>query len=172
MDCGRVDEYVGMATGHCICIDKLTSSDLSLQCCTYHETTHLLEFMAESPGTIDEQRKRLEDALTKLRAEVLGLPKSLETRMESGPIAKYFRDFSYDEDEGPYFAVDQAWTCTFKGTDVEKKERFVLGGQFGVQMVYTFLAHFTKQPHAEEHNGLNAIYLHCSQIRELIRKCE
>jgi hypothetical protein len=82
---------------------------------------------------------------------------------------RYFTDLTFEPDERLYHSVDMAWTQTFKGTDVEK-EGLVLGGPYGLRMVYTYLLHFSKQPEMEAFNGLNLLYLRATQLSELVKK--
>jgi hypothetical protein len=51
-----------------------------------------------------------------------------------------------------------------------EKEGLVLGSQYGLQMVYTYLLHFSKQPEMEAFNGLNLLYLRATQLSELVKK--
>jgi hypothetical protein len=89
--------------------------------------------MAEAPGTIDEQQARVSASLITLKTKVLGLPKSIPDGSAEGSIVRYFGDFKYDEDEGPYEALDRAWTRTFKANYTQaKREALVLGGQYGL----------------------------------------
>jgi hypothetical protein len=125
--------------------------------------------MADSPGTVEEQRARLNPLLQTLHTQVLTLPKMLPKGQPDSPIARYFADFTWDADESPYHAVDTAWTRTFKGTDTDK-QALVLGGQHGLRMVYTFLSHFAKQPRMDKFDGLHLIYLRCTQLIELIKE--
>jgi hypothetical protein len=125
--------------------------------------------MAEAPGNIEEQRARLSASLLILRGKVLGLPKTIPIGTPEGPIARFFGDFAYDAGDGPYEALDRAWTRTFKAeyTQVER-EALVLGGEYGVRMVYTYFSHFSKLSRMEEHDGLNVLYLRVTQLLELI----
>ncbi|KAF8584648.1 hypothetical protein K439DRAFT_1616537 [Ramaria rubella] len=107
--------------------------------------------MAHSPGTIVEQQVRLEASLRTLKMKVLGLPKTLPSGTAEGPIPSNFGDFMAHS------------------TDSEL-QALVLGGQYGLQMVYTYLSYFSKVPQMEEHNGLNLLYLRCTQLLELIEK--
>ncbi|KAF8583622.1 hypothetical protein K439DRAFT_1617329 [Ramaria rubella] len=109
--------------------------------------------MADTPGTIAEQQARLDDSLRKLKAKVLGFPKTLLNGTPEGPIAQYFCDLDYDQEDGPYETIHCAWTQTFKPDLKDTEwEALVLG-----------------VPHMD-HNGLNVLYLRSQQLLDLIEK--
>jgi hypothetical protein len=114
--------------------------------------------MAEHPGTINEQWEKPVVILPVLTKQVISLPKKLPKGSPDSPITHYFANLSFEEDEGQYHSIDLAWTCTFKGTDA-KKETLVLGGQYGLHMIYTYLSFFLKQPGIKENNRLNLMDL-------------
>ncbi|KAF8580299.1 hypothetical protein K439DRAFT_1619897 [Ramaria rubella] len=89
----------------------------------------------------------------------------------NGPITQYFGDFEYNPDDGPYEAIDHAWTCTFRFeySDIQK-EALVTGGQYSIRMVYTYLTFFAKLPAMEANGRLNMMYVHCVQLQELLEK--
>ncbi|KAF8582445.1 hypothetical protein K439DRAFT_1618261 [Ramaria rubella] len=122
-------------------------------------------------STIEEQRSQLETVLGKIKAKVFPLPKSCPEGTLDGLITWYFSDFKYDPDSGPYKAVDHAWAHTFwfKYSDIQK-EALVMGGQYGICMVYTYLVFFTKLPAMEANGGLNMMYVHCIPLQELLEK--
>jgi hypothetical protein len=89
--------------------------------------------MADTLGTIAKQQAWLDDSLHTLKTTVLGLPKTLPSGTPDGPIAWYFCNLNYDKDDGPYKAVDCAWTRMFKVELTDTKwEVLVLGGQYGL----------------------------------------
>ncbi|KAF8587725.1 hypothetical protein K439DRAFT_1614151 [Ramaria rubella] len=126
--------------------------------------------MAEIAAGIECQHTILKEQLATLQTRVWGLPKSLPEGTMDSPIARYFADLSFDADEGPYYSVDQAWTRTFESKlSNANREWLIVCGQYGLRMVYTFLHHFSKEPHMEEHNGLDMLLLCVNQLHELVQ---
>ncbi|KAF8577229.1 hypothetical protein K439DRAFT_1622264 [Ramaria rubella] len=125
--------------------------------------------MADVPRTIDKQQAKLEESLTALKTKLLSLLSTLQEGSDDGPIARYFNDFNYDDDDGPYEAVDQAWTRTFRADCTEaQRQALLLRGQDGLQMVYTYLSYFSKQRRMVENNGLSMLHLWCTQLLSLV----
>ncbi|KAF8576599.1 hypothetical protein K439DRAFT_1622742 [Ramaria rubella] len=83
----------------------------------------------------------------------------LQNQSEGTPDARYFGDFEYDLDDGPYEAIDHAWTRTFhfEYSNIPK-EALVTGGQYGIRMVYMYLMFFAKLPTMEA-NELDYVLL-------------
>ncbi|KAG1754910.1 uncharacterized protein EDB91DRAFT_1242132 [Suillus paluster] len=90
---------------------------------------------------LSEQQKQLAQLLADLHSVIAGLPSSLPEAAEDGPISHHLRDFSIDEDEGPFYSFNRAWERVFQ--------------KHGVILAHDFAVHFSALPNIEQHNGLN-----------------
>ncbi|GBE89869.1 hypothetical protein SCP_1701950 [Sparassis crispa] len=100
-----------------------------------------------------EQQSNLRGRPNHLRLLVSALLPSVPVAPEDGPIAHHFGDFSVDEDEGPYYNVDKAWVHTFQVPE-EQLAGLVSRGNYGLQLVYDFFAHFAELLNMEANDGL------------------
>lgn len=99
--------------------------------------------------------------LSSLKSLIRSLPASCLNAPKGGPVHQTFSEFEVPDGEGPYFAVDRAWTRTFQG-----KSGVEIGGKYGVGIVYSFFAHFAKQDLGSDKNLL------ALRIRQFIKLVE
>lgn len=100
--------------------------------------------------------------LSTLKALVKRLPPSSPRAPKNGPVHEAFGNFDVPEGEGPYYAVDQAWTRAFQG-----KSNVAIGGRYGVGVVYDFFVYFSKQELGSESSLLE---LRIQQFIELVKE--
>lgn len=115
-----------------------------------------------------EQRKQLSQSLTDLHSVIAGLPGSLPEAAEDGLISHHLRDFSVDEDEGPFFSFNRAWERVFQCSENEQ-QKLVMRGKHGVILAYNFAVHFAALPNIERHDGLNLMNERIKTLIKLLR---
>lgn len=104
----------------------------------------------------------LSSLLSTLKALVKRLPPSSPPAPKNGLVHEAFSNFDVPEGEGPYYAVDQAWTRAFQG-----KSNVAIGGRYGVGVVYNFFVYFSKQELGCE---LSLLELRVQQFIELVKE--
>jgi hypothetical protein len=86
---------------------------------------------------------------------------------KDGLIAMYFTDRAYDVEEGPYFTFNQSWERVFQPADLEKKHVIVCG-KHGLQLVCSFIVHFSNIPEIEANDGLRLVALRAESLIDMI----
>ena len=112
------------------------------------------EPLDKSPST-PHKREDLDASLKKLKLLINALPSTVPEGPPDGKIVKYFTDVEVDEDEGPYYSVDRAWTRTFQGLSDEEQQQLITRGRYGVTCIYKFLCDFAQKPGIEKYDGLH-----------------
>ncbi|KAG2133572.1 uncharacterized protein EDB93DRAFT_1174140 [Suillus bovinus] len=102
---------------------------------------------------LGEQQKQLAQSLADLHSVIAELPGSLPEVAEDGPIGHHLRDFSVDEDEGPFYSFNHAWERVFQHSENER-QKLVMRGRHGVILTHDFAVHFAALPNIEQHDGL------------------
>ncbi|KAG2139819.1 uncharacterized protein EDB93DRAFT_1162592 [Suillus bovinus] len=102
---------------------------------------------------LGEQQKQLAQSLADLHSVIAELPGSLPEAAEDGPIGHHLRDFSVDEDEGPFYSFNRAWERVFQHSENER-QKLVMRGRHGVILAHDFAVHFAALPNIEQHDGL------------------
>ena len=124
--------------------------------------------LSEMPS-IDEQKLYLDKSMTTLHGLIRKLPSTLPCGTKDGPLATHFTDTGYNTDEGPYYTFNRSWECVFQSPDV-KKEHIIIRGKHGLDLVYAYIAHFSRIPKIEENNGLQLVALRVDSLIEMIDK--
>ncbi|KAF8127579.1 hypothetical protein EV363DRAFT_462861 [Boletus edulis] len=116
--------------------------------------------------SIRAQHQQVNSALAEVLVLIETLPNLLSLGTPEGTIASNFSNFDIDEDEGPYFSVNQAWERTFQ----KAQEAAITRGPYGVKLVYDFFAHFLQIPGIEAHGGLDLMLMRVNQLGDMLRK--
>ncbi|KAG1857770.1 hypothetical protein F4604DRAFT_1931250 [Suillus subluteus] len=87
-------------------------------------------------------------------AQVAGLPESLPAAAEDDPISHHLRDFSVNEDEGPFYSFNHAWEQVFQCSE-DERQKLIMGGKHGIILAHNFAVHFSALLNIEQHDGLN-----------------
>ena len=125
----------------------------------------LLSGQHNSMAQLGEQQKQLAQSLADLHSVIAGLPGSLPEAAEDGPISHHLRDFSVDEDEGPFYSFNRAWERVFQRSENEQ-QKLVMRGKHGVILAHNFAVQFSALPNIEQHGGLNLMN---ERIKALIK---
>ena len=72
------------------------------------------------------------------------------------PIARHFSDHEFDVTEGPCFTFNQSWEQVFQCVD-DEKEYLIVRGMYGLDLVHSYVAHFSKVSGIEANNGLSLL---------------
>jgi hypothetical protein len=119
--------------------------------------------------SLDEQKLHLDKAMKILHGLIRKIPSTLPCGTKDGPLATHFTDTDYDTEEGPYYTFNQSWVCVLQSSDF-KKEHIVICGKYRLDLVYTYIAHFSHIPKIEENNGLQLVALRVDSLVEMIDK--
>jgi hypothetical protein len=120
-----------------------------------------------SQTALGEQKKHLNDVIKKLESVVKKLPSDLPCGSKDGPISTHFTNRAYDAEEGPYFTFNKSWERVFQPVDLEKKH-VIVRGKHGLQLVCSFIVHFSNIPEIEANNGLQLVALRAENLIEMI----
>jgi hypothetical protein len=112
--------------------------------------------MSTASSPVQEQKQRVENLLQKLNGLIKKLPTTVPCGSKDGPIAKHFSDYTYDTSEGPFFTFNQSWERVFQCVDSEK-QYLVVRGKYGLDLVHTYITHFSKISGIEANNGLDMV---------------
>lgn len=122
-------------------------------------------------STSDEVHQNLAKELTLLKESVGAFNKTnsipVGIQSEDAVIYKFFRDRTFEKDEGPIRTIDRAMVRTFQG---KSPEEHLTRGQYGVNMIYIYFRHFSKEPRMAETNGLVWLTERIERVRTLINK--
>lgn len=123
-----------------------------------------------SPGS-DKVQENLTKELALLRDTVhvfndmAAIPNGVQS--EDKVIYKSFQDFAFEKDDGPIRTVDRPMVRSFQGANSEKH---LTWGQYGVNMIYIYFHHFSREPHMAEDNGLVWLTERIERVRTLMNK--
>jgi hypothetical protein len=111
-------------------------------------------------------KDQLNQLLPKLSSLVKKLPTTLPCGTKDGPFAKYLTNLEHDKDS-PYETFNVAWERVFQRSDNEKR-LLITRGKYGLDLAYTYVAHFLKVPGIEENDGLGLMALRIEALIKLI----
>lgn len=107
-------------------------------------------------------------SLNTLTFKVHDLDNHARAAPSTGVIARHFTDYTVDEDEGPVFSIDQAWTRVFQS--VPDRTQIIEGGPYGVQLILKYFQHFAKAKEMKMEAGLSWLNVKIGQLIELVDK--
>jgi len=119
-------------------------------------------------GSVDPQKQRLSDLLQQLRVLIKDLSSSLPIGDKDGLISKNFSSREFDKSEGPYFTFNKAWERTFQVSDEEKVKR-IAKGKYGLDLVHSYVLHFSTIAGIEANGGLHLMAERVSALINFIR---
>jgi hypothetical protein len=124
---------------------------------------------AVATASTDQQKQHLGEVVKKLHGLIKKLPSTLPCGTKDGPIAKHFTERGYDTEEGPYYTFNKSWERVFQAQDF-RIEHIVIRGKYGLDLVYSYVVHFSGIPKIEENNGLQLMALRVEALIAMIDK--
>lgn len=111
----------------------------------------------------------LKTALAELKATVRRFEGSAAPEASrENPITIYFDDYSVDEEEGPVYSADRAWTRCFSSVDITSRQAVLKRGKYGVQLIYKYFSHFAKLPSMEKINEHPWLEIKITQLNTML----
>lgn len=127
-----------------------------------------------TPGSIEAQEKRFREVLSEVQLLIRNLPDSLPLGAPDGPIARYWDGLDLDDEEGPWYIIDQAWTRTLQvgpgRKSPEEVAALVLRGPYGIQRVCECFEAGGTHPGMKKDNGLFMLAERMQVLKELIAR--
>ena len=74
---------------------------------------------------------------------------------------------AYDMEEGPYFTFNKSWEHVFQPVDLEKKH-VIVHGKHGLQLVCSYIVHFSNISEIEANDGLQLVALRAVSLIDMI----
>ena len=111
----------------------------------------------------------LNNMMMKLHTLIKKLPSTLPGGTKDGPIAKHFTECVYNTTEGPYFSFNHLWDCVFQLQNVQI-EHLVIHGKHGLDLVYSYISHFSNLPGMDNNNRFQLVALWVESLIGIVEK--